>query len=53
MREKNVGCLPVLDDGRLVGLITTYDFLTVSAKLLEERLDADKPGAVQAESRAN
>ncbi|MBK9436686.1 MAG: CBS domain-containing protein [Chloracidobacterium sp.] len=39
MREKNVGCLPVLDEGRLVGLITTYDFLTVSAKLLEERLN--------------
>ena len=52
MREKSVGCLPVLDDGRLVGLITTYDFLTVSAKLLEERLNAEWPGAVQAESSA-
>ncbi len=38
MREKNIGCLPVTEDGRLVGLITAHDFLTVSAKLLEERL---------------
>jgi len=38
MREKNIGCLPVVKDDRLVGLVTAYDFLTVSAKLLEERL---------------
>ncbi len=38
MREKNIGCLPVIKDGRLVGLVTAYDFLTVSAKLLEEKL---------------
>jgi CBS domain-containing protein len=38
MREKNIGCLPVVKNERLIGLITAYDFLTVSAKLLEERL---------------
>ncbi|MBK9215965.1 MAG: CBS domain-containing protein [Chloracidobacterium sp.] len=38
MREQNIGCLPVIRDGRLVGLVTAHDFLTVSAKLLEERL---------------
>jgi CBS domain-containing protein len=38
MREKNIGCLPVVRNERLVGLITAYDFLTVSAKLLEEKL---------------
>jgi len=38
MRDKKIGCLPVVDGDRLVGLITAYDFLTVSAKLLEERL---------------
>ncbi|HQU85103.1 MAG TPA: CBS domain-containing protein [Pyrinomonadaceae bacterium] len=38
MREKNIGCLPVVNNGKLVGLITAYDFLTVSTKLLEERL---------------
>ena len=38
MREHNIGCLPVIKDKRLVGLITAHDFLTVSSKLLEERL---------------
>ena len=38
MREKNIGCLPVVKSRRLVGLVTAYDFLTVSSKLLEERL---------------
>lgn len=38
MREKNIGCLPVVKDKKLVGLITAYDFLTVSARLFEERL---------------
>ncbi len=38
MREKRIGCLPVVKDDKLVGIITAYDFLTVSAKLLEEKL---------------
>ncbi len=38
MRDKNIGCLPVVKNDRLVGLITAFDFLTVSAKLFEERL---------------
>ncbi|MEQ1922450.1 MAG: CBS domain-containing protein [Pyrinomonadaceae bacterium] len=40
MREKNIGCLPVVKDKKLVGLITAYDFLTVSAKLFEEKLSS-------------
>lgn len=40
MREKNIGCLPVIKDSRLVGLVTAYDFLTVSAKLFEEKLSS-------------
>jgi CBS domain-containing protein len=40
MRDKRIGCLPVVKDNKLVGLITTYDFLTVSAKLFEEKLRA-------------
>lgn len=43
MRERNIGCLPVVNDGRLVGLVTAHDFLTVSAKLLEERLRKIRP----------
>jgi CBS domain-containing protein len=38
MREKKIGCLPVVKDDKLIGIITAYDFLTVSAKLLEETL---------------
>lgn len=38
MREKNIGCLPVVNGRKLVGIITAYDFLTVSAKLFEERV---------------
>lgn len=38
MRTLNIGCLPVVLDNRLVGIVTAYDFLTVSAKLLEEKL---------------
>ena len=38
MRTHNIGCLPVIKDDRLVGIVTAYDFLTVSTKLLEEKL---------------
>ena len=38
MRQKRVGSLPVVKDGRLVGIVTESDFLTVSAQLLEEQL---------------
>jgi CBS domain-containing protein len=38
MRERGIGALPVLLDGKLVGLVTSHDFLTVSSKLFEERL---------------
>ena len=38
MREKKIGCLPVCRNGKLAGLITAHDFLTVSTRLFEERL---------------
>jgi CBS domain-containing protein len=38
MRDKGIGALPVVVDGKLVGIVTAYDFLTVSSKLFEERL---------------
>jgi CBS domain-containing protein len=40
MRDKNIGALPVVSGRKLVGLVTAYDFLTVSSKLFEERLRA-------------
>lgn len=38
MRVNRVGCLPVLDDGRLVGIVTSYDFLDASARLFKKEL---------------
>jgi CBS domain-containing protein/gamma-glutamyl:cysteine ligase YbdK (ATP-grasp superfamily) len=38
MRLNRVGCLPVIDDGRLVGIVTSYDFLDASARLFKEQL---------------
>jgi CBS domain-containing protein len=48
MRDKRIGCLPVCKDGKLLGLITDYDFLTVSTRLLEERLKAERSKGVSA-----
>ncbi len=38
MQTRKVGCLPVVDKDRLVGLITERDLIDVSAQLLEEQL---------------
>ena len=35
MREKKIGCLPVVTDGELIGIITEMDFLRISARLIE------------------
>jgi CBS domain-containing protein/gamma-glutamylcysteine synthetase len=43
MRHHNVGCLPVVIDGRLVGIVTAHDFLAVSAKLFEDQLRVAEP----------
>src|SRR5436305_8705466 len=40
MRENHVGCLPVVEAGRLVGIVTAYDFLSASARLFEKYLTA-------------
>lgn len=38
MRDRNIGCLPIVKGEKLLGLVTAHDFLTFSAKLFEERL---------------
>ncbi|MEM9461529.1 MAG: CBS domain-containing protein [Myxococcota bacterium] len=38
MRDREVGSLPVVEDGRLVGLVTERDLIDVSASLLERFL---------------
>ena len=41
MRNERCGCLPVVEEDRLVGIVTESDFIEVSAKLLEEWLRED------------
>ena len=38
MNEKGVGSLPVVEDGRLVGIVTEHDFTFIARGLLEEKL---------------
>ena len=35
MRDNNIGCLPVIRDGRLAGIVTERHFLEVAARLTE------------------
>lgn len=41
MRDKKLGCLPVVKDGELIGMITEMDFLRVSGRLIE-RLEKEQ-----------
>ena len=50
LEKHQIGCLPVLDDGKLVGIITDTDFVAVAINLLEqieetEPVSADDYGA--------
>jgi CBS domain-containing protein len=38
MRKNKVACLPVVQDGRLVGIVTEHDFLRVAGDLLTKKL---------------
>jgi len=40
MRRSGIGCLPVVDDDQLVGILTSYDFLTATANLFKQHLAA-------------
>jgi CBS domain-containing protein len=42
MRRESVACLPVVDDGKLHGLITEHDLIVVSSHLLERYLEEEK-----------
>ncbi len=39
MREEGLACLPVVKNGKLVGLITEHDLVVVSSHLLERYLE--------------
>jgi len=38
MQRSGIGCLPVVDDDQLVGIVTSYDFLTATANLFKQHL---------------
>jgi CBS domain-containing protein len=40
MRRSGIGCLPVVDDNQLVGIVTSYDFLIATASLFKQHLTA-------------
>ena len=40
MRGNGVGCLPVVENDQLVGIVTSYDFLEASAQLFKQHLAA-------------
>jgi CBS domain-containing protein len=44
MQKHKVGCLPVVDRGQLVGIITDSDFVTIAINLLElqEEVEPDE-----------
>jgi len=38
MRRLRIGCLPVIHDDRLVGIVTEEDFMDLASKLLEDQI---------------
>jgi CBS domain-containing protein len=41
MRENRLSCLPVVDGGKLVGLVTEHDLIVVASRLLEAVLEGE------------
>ncbi len=44
MRREKIGCLPVVQDNRLVGIVTYRDFIEIAGTLLEQQLRAGDQG---------
>jgi len=49
MRARRIGSLPVVDGGRLVGIVTVYDLLAPTAPLPSGKAEADGAGAAETE----
>jgi CBS domain-containing protein/gamma-glutamylcysteine synthetase len=43
LRRLRIGCLPVVQDGRLVGILTEEDFMNIASRLLESKLGGNAP----------
>ena len=52
MRQHGVSCLPVVSEGKLVGIVSESDFMSISYELLEARLRAGEVSAGRAEQAA-
>jgi CBS domain-containing protein/gamma-glutamyl:cysteine ligase YbdK (ATP-grasp superfamily) len=52
MRKSKIGCLPVVDDDQLVGIVTSYDFLTATASLFQQHLAVREPNDDETEAQA-
>jgi len=48
IRTQRYGCLPVVRDGKLVGIITDSDFVNIAIDLLEQIEDSEPPELEQA-----
>jgi CBS domain-containing protein len=44
IRQRKIGCLPVVHEGRLIGVVTERNFMDIAYELLEQKLQG-KPGA--------
>jgi CBS domain-containing protein len=51
MRQRKIGCLPVVENGRLIGIVTAYDFLSLSAEIIEKQLGGSTMDKVENEPR--
>ncbi len=53
MQTNKIGCLPVVDDGRLVGILTSYDFLAGAARIFREHLGESTSASESLKAKAN
>lgn len=51
MRSNRVGCLPVVENDQLVGIVTSYDFLEAAARLFQQHL-AEPTEEIKSRTRA-
>jgi len=49
MRANRIGCLPVVEGGHLVGIVTSYDFLEASARLFKQHLGEESSSRSRAQ----
>jgi predicted transcriptional regulator len=42
VRSNQIGCLPVVIEGKLLGMLTAHDFLPLYDKLIDEMLKEDR-----------